>query len=173
LEARFSRFCQLCNLLLREATRAWADHLIGYVGLRGDKAIKAFKERADELIREAFENSWRAGYAGGARDEIFWSMATQIIESKTEELRSIWPPRGRPAKRAPKEATGELANQIRQLLKGQWNGKKTRLAAELGVDLHTLNKILRGDPVTDTTRQRIVVGLRRLSSPGDCTRSHH
>jgi hypothetical protein len=147
--------------------------LIGYVGLRGDKAIKAFRERADELIREAFENSWRAGYAGGARDGIFWSMATQIIESKTEELRSIWPPRGRPAKRAPKDATGELAIQIMQLLKGQWNGKKTRLAAELGVDLHTLNKILRDDPVTDTTCQKIVDGLRRLSSPGDCTRSHH
>jgi hypothetical protein len=147
--------------------------LIGYVGLRGEKAIKAFKERADELIREAFENSWRAGYAGGARDEIFWSMAKEIIESKTEELRSIWPPRGRPAKRPAKDATGELAIQIKQLLKGQWNGKKTRLAAELGVDPHTLNKILHDDPVTDTTRQKVVDGLRCLSSPGGRTRSGH
>jgi hypothetical protein len=59
------------------------------------------------------------------------------------------------------------------LLKGQWNGKKTRLAAELGVDPHTLNKILRDDPVTDTTRQKVVDGLRRLSLPGDRTSSRH
>jgi hypothetical protein len=163
LEARFSRFCQLCDLLLREATQAWADHLIGYVGLCGDKAVKAFKDRADELIREAFESCWRVGYAGGTRDEVFWRMAKEIMESKTEELRAIWPPRGRPAKAPTKDATGALAVEINRLLREQWRGKKTRLTAELGVDLHTLNKILRDGHITDTTRQKILDGLQRLS----------
>jgi hypothetical protein len=163
-EARSARFRQLCNLLIRDVSESWAEHLIERVGLRGEKAIKEFEKRAQEFVREAFQNNWRMGYAAGEHDKLFWSMAKEVVDSKTAELRSLWPGRGRRAQALAKIGTGKQATAITQLLNGAYKGKKTILAADLHVDLHTLNKVLSDKAVTNTTRDKIDDGLRRLSA---------
>src|SRR5260370_5544601 len=128
-EAKSARFRQLCNLFIREVSEAWAEDLIERVGLRGEKAIKEFEKRAQEFVREAFQNNWRMGYAAGEHDKFFWSMSEEVVNSKTAELRSLWPGRGRPAQALAKIGTGRQATAITQLLNGTYKGKRTILAA--------------------------------------------
>ena len=57
----------------------------------------------------------------------------------------------------------EQVTRLRQLLEGPYKGKKMRLAIDLRIDVKTLNKVLRGGRVTDSTSGKIDTRLSWFS----------
>jgi hypothetical protein len=170
--AQLSVFGRRFEEFLEKLSEAWARDVIDRSGLRSDEAIEAFLQQAHEFVEEA-RPVWNSTFSGAGSEECFNRLAKHVVERKVAALRSLWPHRGRPSSKSPKLGTDELAIAITKLLNGDWKGKKTQLAAELRVDLKTLQKVLRGESVTDTTRQKISDHLQRIPATSkNATHSH-
>jgi hypothetical protein len=103
-----------------------------------------------------------AGLAKVADNNFLSNLSDEIIARKEAQMQALWPGRGRSLKSPRRFGTGELANQVCELLSGRYQGKKTQLACDLGIDPKTLNKILADEPVRGSTEDEVKKAIRRL-----------
>jgi hypothetical protein len=145
---------------LTKISDAFVRHVAVFRGLKGDKAIEEYEQRllghfgnGGSLVVTSVCNSFGIDFV---------RFQNEVIAHTKRELQARWPRPGRPSKQEHPEAKDDLARQIEQLLSGRYKGKFTQLALDLRVDPKTLNKIRRGQRVTDTTRDRVRDAIEKL-----------
>lgn len=163
-DAKYARFFLISRAFLSEIAAAWVDHLVGFTKFRGSKAIAMFQETSEKFVRDFFDSFWQPMTRHFNRDEgtVYWAWTQQIIDQKLSDLQSIWPGRGRRSPKAAVAVNGSPAKEIVELMNGLYKDKKTQLAEDLGIDLKTLNKILRGGIVTERTEDKVSKNLNAL-----------
>ena len=94
-DGQLSQFIGICRWFLGALSDAWTEHIAERRHLSRGAAVAAFEAESKIFTAQAFEHNWTWGIQQlklRAVDPEFWEiLAAETIETKTKELRSIWP----------------------------------------------------------------------------------